>query len=259
MSVMHLVNVVRATFPYEWKNHSRDRQWQKEGRRFASPLGETLNRDGIVTVPSYVSAEQCDLWKAQIDALTSGVEQTVKHPGGAEIEVRRENDGREEYDTNMIDIKHVDRAVPGVHEIFDTPPLLEAIAEACGERVKLINCNALVNRGVLNPRPFHSDSTGIVQYKGFIYLTDVPDPSYGPYCYVRGSHRLHWDKYENFALNWWKGRPITDMRAHDERRAEKMLAPRGTLMLSNQNGFHRGWPQEPGRTRILLLGNYVAA
>jgi hypothetical protein len=259
MSLMTLVNVVRATVPYEWQNYARDREWQRDGRPFQSPLGEALNRDGIASVPGYLPVERCDGIREQIERAIDGVVESGRHASGAEIDVRRENDGREPYDTGMLDIRHVDRIVPEIAQIFAAPQLIEAIAEACGQRVTCQNCNALVNRSVLNPRAYHSDSTGIVQFKAFIYLTDVPDPSYGPYCYVKGTHRLRWDKYANFAVNWWKGRPITDMRTHDESQEVRMIAPRGTLILSNQNGFHRGWPQQPGRSRCMILGNYVAA
>lgn len=259
MSLMTLVNVVRATVPYEWENYSRDRAWRREGRRFQSALGEVLNRDGVASVDRYLDPRRCDGIREQIELAIEGVAVSGRHATGAEIDVRRPNDGREPYDTGMIDIRHVDRIVPEIQEIFADPLMLEAIAEACGQPVRCQNCNALVNRAVVNPRSYHSDSTGIVQFKAFIYLTDVPDPSYGPYCYVKGTHRLRWDKYANFANNWWTGRPITDMRTHDETQEVRMIAPRGTLILSNQNGFHRGWPQQLGRRRCMILGNYVAA
>ena len=187
------------------------------------------------------------------------MQESTKHPSGAFIEVRRPSDGREDYDTGMIDIRNVDRAVPEVGTIFQDPELARAMSEACGQPVRCQNCNTLVNDSVVNTRAWHSDSTGIVQYKAFIYLTDVPDTSFGPYCYVKGTHKLEWRKYANFFVNWQKGRPITDMRATDPQREVKLTAPRGTLILSNQNGFHRGWPQQPGRRRLMILGNFVAA
>jgi hypothetical protein len=259
MSLMTLVNVVRATIPYEWENYSRDRAWQRQGHRFTSTIGAALNRDGIASVPGYLDAARCDRIRAAIDAIVDGVEQSGSHASGAVIDVRRPHDGREDYDTGMIDIRHIDRAIPEIAEVFAAPMIVDAIAEACGRPVRCQNCNTLVNRSVVNPRAYHSDSTGIVQFKAFIYLTDVPDTSYGPYCYVKGTHRLRWDKYANFAMNWWTGRPITDMRTHDESQEVQMTAPRGTLIVSNQNGFHRGWPQQPGRSRCMILGNYVAA
>lgn len=259
MSLMELVNVVRATLPYELQNRARDRQWHRDQHRFHSPAGQALNETGLATVPGFLSPDRCDAIAAQIETLVAGVQDTVTHPSGAVVEVRRPNDGREAYDTGMIDVRNVDRAIPEIKQIFAAPLISEAMSEACGRPVTCQNCNTLVNDSVQDTRAYHSDSTGIVQFKAFIYLTDVPDLSYGPYCYITGTHKLEWRKYANFVANWRAGRPITDMRTLDASREVKLTAPRGTLILSNQNGFHRGWPQQPGRRRLMILGNFVAA
>ena len=49
------------------------------------------------------------------------------------------------------------------------------------------------------------------------------------------------------------------MGAPDPPSVVHALAARGTLIISDQNGWHRGLPQEPGHERILLSINFAPA
>ena len=107
-----------------------------------------------------------------------------------------------------------------------------------------------------NTREFHVDSPHVKAYKGMLYLTDVKEES-GPYCFVEGTARFCLHRYTNMIYNLFKGYLLTDMRIHNKKKIRKFIAPKGTLILSTQDGIHRGWPQEEGENRIVLVYNFI--
>lgn len=121
------------------------------------------------------------------------------------------------------------------------------------------NLNVYVNRGITRTRMFHADSYGIGQVKAFLYLTDVQELADGPYCYVLDSHLPGPYRDMNLALTQARGIfSPTDVPVIDPRKALPILAPAGSLVVSNQAGAHRGVPQMPGHTRAIAVLNIVA-
>jgi len=113
------------------------------------------------------------------------------------------------------------------------------------------NANGLVEK----TRGYHRDSVAPWQgtkrlFKSFIYLTDVPDMSYGPYSYIPGTHR----KEDCFAFaNQLVGK-YDDPNEYDLSMLPKIfVAPKGTVIISNQGGMHRGLQQKEGKERMVLV------
>lgn len=46
------------------------------------------------------------------------------------------------------------------------------------------------------------------------------------------------------------------MRFHPRRKVVQFIAPKETLIVSDQRGFHRGWQQMKGAYRVLVVDNF---
>jgi len=116
------------------------------------------------------------------------------------------------------------------------------------------NINAYINKDVIQTRGFHADSYDSNQYKVFFYLTDVLSFSKGPYTYVRGTHKA--SSYRNInKLIGAKLNNLTEAPVVPYSKIHPILGNKGTLIISNQEGFHRGFPQKIGNYRVILSIN----
>ena len=48
-----------------------------------------------------------------------------------------------------------------------------------------------------------------------------------------------------------------DMPVFNKKKEVIGLGKKGTLIVSNQNGIHRGYPQKKGKERVALVINYM--
>lgn len=219
--------------------------------------GRQLRKTGLITIENFITPEECDAIRAAILGLAE------KHPHSEKLESGAYMNYRDEKNTTgadhgMLDIFNIDRAVPGVKRI-DVRLLQQIVESTVGsQQVQMTRVNAYVNRGVTGTRGYHVDNTQPVIYKAFIYLTDVPDDSYGPYAIVKRSQRfspyVYWNLFRNIFVRRYE---ITDMPVHSQSKATHVTAKKGTMILSNQNAIHRGLPQAPGRERIALIYNFL--
>ena len=165
-------------------------------------------------------------------------------------------------DAGMIDIFHADRYLASrgedlIHSI-ESAGVGRAVESVLPDGFKLKNVNAYLNWGVTRTRGFHVDSYGGNQLKAFVYLTDVLSLQDGPYCYVIGSHSDGRFPLVNIGLAKFLGRKRTDVSALDPSNAVPFLGESGTLIVSNQSGAHRGYPQTKDGRRVLLALNFQA-
>lgn len=167
----------------------------------------------------------------------------------------------------MIDISDIDKSIPIDPKLY-TEKLEKIISNATGEKTKFWRLNAYINVGVSNTRDYHVDNFS-ANYKAFIYLADVPDESYGPYSFVKGSHHFYIPKYLNIYRNSWlmflnkiglskQVRRIPDMiKFYNKNQVYHAIGKKGTLVISDQAGLHRGLPQEPNKKRVALIFNFT--
>ena len=164
-------------------------------------------------------------------------------------------------DDGMVDIFHVDKFLAGegidLRTAVLSSDLERTISEALGSKQKLRNINAYVNLGVTKTRNFHVDSYGGTQSKVFVYCTDVLSLGDGPYCYVPGSHKDNSlesiNRFFSRTLSTWDE---TDLSIIDFSKARAILGPAGSVIVSNQSGGHRGYPQGASGERVLLALNF---
>lgn len=225
---------------------------------------KTLAEDGVVIIEDYLDGETCDeLYQKISGEIETGGIDVVRgdHDYGYsdfvnwDGAVANERSGRDE---GMMDVFNVDTLVPEVESFKTDEEVQWIINGAVSEQYSPDNVNVYWNRSVTTTRDFHADTYG-GKFKSFVYLTDVPDRSYGPFSYIRGSHqtsglKIKVSKWINEKL---KGNPSTDAVFYDEDDAAYCTAPKGTLIIANQRGYHKGHPQEEGRERMLMTTSYT--
>ncbi len=241
----------------------------------------SLDRDGIVVVPGWLDERSADACAEGIRALLDEVAEhlaagrdhigpeIVVHSSGrlyrgyadyrdAEqvvVNVR----GRADVDAGMIDVFHVDQALQGrgidLHHVLRSSELQSCLERASGAAWTVETVNAYVNRGVQSTRGFHVDAFG-TRFKSFVYLTDVRDLEDGPFSYVVGSHRDPAVRSTADFFSRGVSHSPTDVPVVDAASAVPVLGVRGTVVLADQSGVHRGAPQGRSSERIVLVTNY---
>jgi len=164
---------------------------------------------------------------------------------------------RDLVDDGMIDIFNADKLFPdafqSIKEDLSSKDVRNLLADSENELVPH-NFNVYINQGVTCTRGFHVDSY-TQQVKGFVYLTDVKFLSQGPYTYVRGSSRQPVLQSFNQAVSTFSSAK-TEAPIVSQKRIVPMLCDKGSFIVSDQSGIHRGFPQELGRYRAVAVMNY---
>lgn len=165
---------------------------------------------------------------------------------------------RQAQDKGMIDIFNIDKWYPSIGNIlrpyFNNKIIKETINEA-NSSLKTKNLNLYVSNGVTKTRGFHVDGYQ-KELKGFIYLEDCHDLKYGPYTYVKESHldiaSQKINKQISSSLPNSTETPF--ILLHN---IVPALAKKGALVISDQKGSHRGFPQTKGYQRTVAVMNFV--
>ncbi len=235
-----------------------------------------LRKYGIVVIPDYIDPVSLDkfrssltsVYKEYLELLKNSVyedSQLLVQRGAAKVSGYRKlatyskpvMQVRGGQDDGMIDIFNVD------HLLSESAQLLRAGFEKDGlkrilssgnSNLTAENLNCYINESISQTRGFHADSYG-TQLKGFIYLTDVRDLDDGPYTYVRSSHKDSAYRRANKSISESlpKGTEAPLVNFPD---VIPVVAPKGSLVISDQSGFHRGFPQGVDRTRMIAVMNY---
>lgn len=238
-------------------------------------IKKRLKDYGVVVIPGAIRADALQQPAAELLRFAEQIEK--KFPNGGDNPDITVSSGSHDYatlrdserpvavvregsDAGMIDIFHVDaflnRRGIDLQNILRSSGVVDTIAAVLPGEFELRNVNAYINRGVIFTRGFHVDSYGGNQLKAFIYLTDVTSLDNGPYCYVIGSHSDSGFPILNTVLAKFLGRRMTDVSAFERTNALPLLGESGTLLVSNQSGAHRGYPQTPDGERVLLALNF---
>lgn len=162
-----------------------------------------------------------------------------------------------EKDDGMIDIFNIDKLIKDKNGIkilnnIREDSFLRDFLSSLPKKLAVSNINSYVNTGVTTTRGFHADSY-TEQIKIFIYLTDVLLLDNGPYTFVKGTHSDSSYRRINRCLS-------KDLKQGTEgavvpfKDIYPILAPKGSLVVSDQSGFHRGFPQSlKGSRRTITI------
>lgn len=219
---------------------------------YASKLG----KNGIIIIPDFISREECDKIYEQAKTFLSNYSQTTRLNNGTYIDFRSIDD-KGGPDRGMIDVSNIDKSIEDIHSL-NISVLDEIMLNVSSMDLYLSQINLYYNKNVKGTRIYHVDNCQPVVYKGFIYLTDVKDNSNGPYSFIQGTQRFSFLVYFNLFMNIFKRKyRITDMPITSNRKRVDAIGNKGTLVLSNQNGIHRGLPQGEGKERMAIIYNYL--
>jgi len=225
---------------------------------------KTLTEDGIVIIDDYLDEETCDELYEEISHEIENGDYDVVEGGDHGYDysdfvnwgspVVNKRTGR---DDGMLDVFNVDLAISEVKSFKTDEMVNEIIDQATSEQYSPDNLNVYWNQSVTTTRDFHADTYG-GKFKSFVYLTDVPDRSYGPFSYVKGSHQSSKAKQKLSKLaNKVKGNPPSNALFYDEDNVTYCTAPKSTLIIANQAGYHKGHPQKEGNERMLMTTSYT--
>lgn len=230
--------------------------------RLEDRLTEELENEGIVVVPRFVEDREqlVASREAILEALEDGSLREVPEEMGYSERGETEEpllDVRGGADEGMETIFNVDH-IDGVSLDLGIDAIEALVQAAHGAPIDHTQTCAYVNRGVTGTRGYHSDSLFSSNYKAFLYLTDVESKRDGPYCYIRKSNRFA-PQFAPFIKKWNRvmGNLDTNAPVVPEVLEEVCLADKGTLIVSDQRGFHRGWPQAPDGERVLLMFQFA--
>jgi len=225
-------------------------------------LGARLAADGVVAVEDYLDEETCDSYRERVETALENDEFDFANESTSASEMMSAsstmvNRRSGEDDDGMLDIFNIDQTIPEIREIKTDPFVSDIIAKAGGTNCEPENINIYVNRSVTETRGYHFDSYND-QYKAFVYLTDVLDESYGPYSYIKGSNgRSYVRRRLEGLLNRALGNRPTAAISYDDDDIVTFTAQKGTLIISDQTGYHRGIPQADGRERMLISNSHT--
>lgn len=244
---------------------------------------EAVNRmkeDGIFIVPNYLDSELadklCEIIESQsINYLSKLAKSEIYEDDLALIQTKSKKlnsysslagyskaviDIRSGADEGMIDIFNVDKLIQdksGLNILKDLrdDKFLKGLLKSLPQKFKINNINSYVNNGITSTRGFHVDSY-TAKIKIFIYLTDVLVFDNGPYTFVKGTHldtpyrRIN--RHISKDLNAETEAPIVPFE-----NIYSILATKGSLVVSDQSGFHRGFPQTTDGNRRVLTINCI--
>lgn len=235
-----------------------------------------LRKYGIVVIPNFLAPETAEHFAQSLDstyqqnlAAMSGDYKENEHAliqkGAVRVSGYRNLASypkpiiqvRQGQDQGMVDIFNADQLTPElashVREPFQRDSILSLI-QSSGSKLEPQNLNCYINHSITSTRGFHVDSYS-EQLKGFIYLTDVSSLDDGPYTYVKGSHLNSPYRRANQVLS--ANLPNnTEAPLLNQEAVTPIIASKGALVISDQGGFHRGFPQRENGHRMIAVMNY---
>jgi hypothetical protein len=236
-----------------------------------------LSSEGIVIIKDFLSHDLINRVKKEVDYLKEILKKTVPYHNFENEYLLVQSathlitgytalsnypkaiaNVRKGVDEGMIDVFNFDRLLPDINKKLREPfigPLLERLLSKKSGKLKAANLNLYLNEGIKRTRGFHVDSYQST-LKGLCYITDVPNIDYGPYCYVRRSHVDTPWRMINREIGL-KSSVDTESPIVDPSLILPCIAKKGTLILSDQSGIHRGYPQESGYERQVLVMRYL--
>lgn len=239
---------------------------------------DILQREGILVIPNYIPENEIDKIRDGAEFIKELISNLMnKEKGYVEEDSFLFQKGtsrlsgykdlssyektviqvRDGQDAGMIDIFNVDwlykEAGLSLRPFFEDDVVRGLLGEDYnGLQAK--NLNFYINRSVNETRGFHVDAYR-KQVKAFVYLTDVYDLEDGPYTYVKGTHLDSAFRQANQKLA--KGLPnSTETPVVPLDNIVPVLAGKGSIVISDQGGSHRGFPQALGHERMIAVMNY---
>ncbi|MEK8045026.1 phytanoyl-CoA dioxygenase family protein [Ideonella margarita] len=221
----------------------------------SAPLVERLREDGYVVFPGALPAEACDRLM-NFAQRTPALVRRMDHEAVSSVPRKALFDAAEplavRYDYDPADLLNH----PDVQALLADGSLLEVVQEylGCEPLADVLSMwwhtNYHTQPDAEAAQFFHFDMDRFKWLKIFIYLTDV-GPENGPHAFVRGSHQT--GAIPDHILRRGYVR-LTDEEVAEHYPAKDVLAfsaPRGSIILEDTRGLHKG-AHVTGAPRLIL-------
>jgi hypothetical protein len=219
-------------------------------------FGARLRRDGFVVFPSALPADICD----RLQTFAARTPATIRPMDGQNANVTRRamfdpcNPQAVRYDYQPSDL--LDQ--PDVQDLLADPSLLSLVQEYldCEPKADVLSMwwhtDYHDQPDSMAAQFFHFDMDRFQWLKVFIYLTDVGIDN-GPHAFVRGSHRT--GAIPSHILDRGYVR-LTDEEVAANFPSDDIMtftAPRGSIIVEDTRGLHKGVHVREGARLILQL------
>lgn len=208
----------------------------------------SVRYDGVCTIPNFYDPATCGRLRQEV------LDVAERYPGAVQI-MSNGADRR---------VFGAERAAEGIRAFAEEPRLLNAARTTLGSDA----ANAFTLAGIIAYREgnrgsgegWHRDSF-FNQFKAIIYLTDVTLDN-GPFEYITRSHRVRQkfsdsDKYGiSLKTTRIEDANVRGLIAAEPDRHRILTASKGTLVLVDTTGIHRGMPLIGGE-RYALTNYYL--
>ncbi len=231
------------------------RQPAKEREKVSGVLGiltpqvidqhvETLRRDGRIVFEGALTADTCSRLHSFACSTSSAVrpmdgESTLTIPSRIVFDEKNPRAIRYDFDTSAL-LNNVD-----VQDLMADSSLLE-IAEAYLGTQPVVDVLSMWWHTNFHDKPdseaaqfYHFDLDRIAWLKVFIYLTDV-GPNNGPHSFVLGSHKTDAIPWSMLRKGYVRLEDEEVETAFGVDRCLQMTAPRGSIIIEDTRGLHKG-------------------
>lgn len=213
--------------------------------------GTDLYSQGFKTIADFMPKEECDRIIQDFDHYFQ--KKIPSNKSDAYI-VSRKTTPRYIYDKNVFQLMNYHHLNWAIKEQYEAK-ILSLFREQLGQDLCIASYTVQLDLpDTKTKRPFHTDGFQ-VNYKLFIYLSDVPTKENGPYTIIPGSHKHYLKKWKNLFANLFSGNPSPDdMKVgYDDEDATSLTADAGTAILSCQALAHKGWQGHSQNRRYVLI------
>jgi hypothetical protein len=209
---------------------------------------EEINSTGFCILPEKLPADLCD---KLLEFSLKTPAHTMENPNNYLL-YNKDYQDSVKYNFNSQTLAENET----VQKLF-TDPLFFAVAQSYLGTVPVLDSatmwwstpyRAEIDTSAKAAQLYHFDMDRFRFLLVFIYLTDV-DSKNGPHCYVKGSHQRK-------PLNLLMDARIPDdiiSKFYSSEDIVEITAPRGTIIIADTRGFHKGKTLEAGHRLMLQL------
>jgi hypothetical protein len=216
-----------------------------------------LRSDGFILLPGVLPQEICDRLMQFALQTPATVRRMDNEPVTAATRTARFDAAtplgvRYDYDTGAL-LDH-----PDVQGLLSDPSLLSITQEYLGAR-PIADVLSMWWHTNYHAQPdsqaaqfFHFDMDRIKWLKVFVYLTDV-GPDNGPHMFIRGSHRSGGIPARFLERGYARLMDDEVFAFYLADRRVQFCAPRGSVIIEDTRGLHKGVPVRGGPRLVLQL------
>ncbi len=215
-----------------------------------------LKLDGYCILPQTLNDRACDSITRALGQIPFRVKATGQLLDGFSSRNMYRPSGNTCWVVDQQDILRI----PDVQELVCDPTLLNIVQNylECTPIHVQTNCWWTINRAVTDAsmaadaQMFHQDKEFVRFVKVFVYLNDVADMN-GPHAYIAGSAR---DYEDHVPPDYAISQRLSDEHIAAEYPPERHISikgTRGTIVIEDTSGFHKGMPVVRGYRLLLQL------